>query len=186
MTASRKWHKGLLFRRLKISSLTISLIVFPPFQVPNILWVVGLWCCHRPLHCRPFSCNTERRKTNREGGAVVAASAEQRRRDWRQIRRQQKVWASSNNFLFQKQFSGRVQRSSVGWALGWPAVGQARVQSSGSEPQGDCPIERTSNEENGESPRRMEMDECTVWMWLGMYEKKTKINKKSDKCQPNF
>ncbi len=37
----------------------------------------------------------------------------------------------------------------------------------------------------GEEPRRMEMNECTVWMWLWMYEK-DKINKKSGSCHQTF
>jgi hypothetical protein len=54
----------------------------------------------------------------------------------------------------------RVQRSSVGSALA--SVRQARVQISAWHPREVCPSEPTSYEENGERPRRMEMDECTV------------------------
>jgi hypothetical protein len=41
------------------------------------------------------------------------------------------------------------------------------------------------NEEKGERPRWMDMNECTVGMWLWMYEK-DKINKKDWQLPPNL
>ncbi len=62
-----------------------------------------------------------------------------------------------------------------------PAVWQARVPIPARHPREVFPSERNKQWRKGERPRRMDMNECTVWMWLWIYEK-DKINKKSGSC----
>ncbi len=78
----------------------------------------------------------------------------------------------------------RVQCGLVGSVLACCMAGPS--SNPGSAPQGGFSLlSETSNEENGERPRRMDIDDCIAWMWLWKYVK-DKINKKSGSCHQTF
>jgi hypothetical protein len=77
-----------------------------------------------------------------------------------------------------------------GWSVAqlvvrWPAVWQARAQIPDRHPREVFPSKQNKQCRKGERPWRMDINECTVWMWLLIYEK-DEINKKSGSCHQSF